>query len=571
MCNTNCYLSSFHRRLGLTSDAVPTIVNAPNPPPPLGKRKPPKERHELPTKRRKTALCPPSEESTGDQTGDSPTAEDSTLPTFEDSTLSPSCEDDEDVNRLHMNLKTLKTQVNKLRFKIRGIRKASSKAGKKRVVLQELQHLLPARAFAFVSTQLRLSQRARSRWTTEDKTFFLSLWHASPKCYRLLARVFTMPSVSTLKRVIKAVDVQPGFNANMLSTLGKAMENARPIDKICAIVTDEMSLKEALHYVEGSDRVEGFEDFGGGQRTHYVANHASVFMVRGIFTKWKQVFGYCLTSGPIHHVRLQSLLLQGIRELREAGLECVAFVCDQGAGNRAMLSRLGVSKEQPFFQVDGVPVFCLWDPPHLIKNIRNNWRKHGFSLDGANITWDVMEALYAYDSAQDIRMCPRLTKKHVHLPPFACMRVRLATQVLSHSVAVGITVLAGIKGLTGQQWESYQAAARLCENFNSLFDCFNSKELKDSTKLKCAVRDGSSHFAFLDSCMDWLPRLTLSDGKGLKKIPCVEGWEHNITCLKMLWAELRKRQGVSYLLTNRLNQDCLENVYSSIRGLSHTY
>ncbi|XP_063058153.1 52 kDa repressor of the inhibitor of the protein kinase-like [Engraulis encrasicolus] len=98
----------YNVRLGLTSDAVPTIVNAPNPPPPLGKRKPPKERHELPTKRRKTALCPPSEESTGDQTGDSPTAEDSTLPTFEDSTLSPSCEDDEDVNRLHMNLKTHK-------------------------------------------------------------------------------------------------------------------------------------------------------------------------------------------------------------------------------------------------------------------------------------------------------------------------------------------------------------------------------------------------------------------------------------------------------------------------------
>lgn len=38
-----------------------------------------------------------------------------------------------------------------------------------------------------------------------------------------------------------------------------------------------MSLKEALHYDEAADRVEGFEDFGRGQRTPYVANYASGF------------------------------------------------------------------------------------------------------------------------------------------------------------------------------------------------------------------------------------------------------------------------------------------------------
>lgn len=41
---------------GLKWDAVPTMVNAPNPPPPLDlklKRKPPKTRQELPPKRRK--------------------------------------------------------------------------------------------------------------------------------------------------------------------------------------------------------------------------------------------------------------------------------------------------------------------------------------------------------------------------------------------------------------------------------------------------------------------------------------------------------------------------------------
>ncbi len=148
------------------------------------------------------------------------------------------------------------------------------------------------------------------------------------------------------------------------------------------------------------------------------------------------------------------------------------------------------------------------------------------------------------------------------------MRVRFATQVLSHSVAVGIKTLADIKGLTGQRQRNFLAAARFCENFSGLFDCFNSKLLKDTHKLKCAISDASAHFPFFDNCLEWLPRLKLVGANSSKKqIPCVEGWQHNILCLKMLWSDLSQRHQVSFLLTNRLNQDCLENAFSSIRGM----
>jgi len=76
------------------------------------------------------------------------------------------------------------------------------------------------------------------------------------------------------------------------------------MDKVCAIITDDMSLKQAVPYNESADRIEGFEDFGRGQRTPHVANYASAFMV---FRKWK-LFGYCFTIGPIPHIRLQSFV-----------------------------------------------------------------------------------------------------------------------------------------------------------------------------------------------------------------------------------------------------------------------
>ena len=52
-------------------------------------------------------------------------------------------------------------------------------------------------------------------------------------------------------------------------------------EKCCAIVIDEMSLKESLVYNASMDCVEGFEDHGVSGKTCYVANHACVFMVRG--------------------------------------------------------------------------------------------------------------------------------------------------------------------------------------------------------------------------------------------------------------------------------------------------
>lgn len=145
-------------------------------------------------------------------------------------------------------------------------------------------------------------------------------------------------------------------------------------------------------------------------------------------------------------------------------------------GNRSMLAHVGVTKEKPYFEVDAVRLFCLWDPPHL-------WVHTGW--------W------YIYDSKQDIRLCCRLTTKHVHLPPFASMRVRFATQVLSHSIAVDIKTLAQIKLLTDQVQRNFMAATKFCENFDGIFNCFNSKQLKDSHKLKSAISDGSTHFPIL--------------------------------------------------------------------------
>ena len=64
--------------------------------------------------------------------------------------------------------------------------------------------------------------------------------------------------------------------------------------------------------------------------------------------------------------------------------------------------------------------------------------KHDFIVESKRVSWKYIKQFYEFDSNLKIRMAPKLTKKHIELPPFAAMRVCLAAQVLSHTVAAGI-------------------------------------------------------------------------------------------------------------------------------------
>ena len=58
-------------------------------------------------------------------------------------------------------------------------------------------------------------------------------------------------------------------------------------------------------------------------------------------------------------------------------------------------------------------------------------------------------------------MAPMLKDKHIDLSPFSTMRVNLAAQILSHSVAAGISTLVNLKHLP----ESAMYTAQFVEQF----------------------------------------------------------------------------------------------------------
>ena len=183
-----------------------------------------------------------------------------------------------------------------------------------------------------------------------------------------------------------------------------------------------MSIKEGLLYNVGRDIIEGFEDFGHIGQTRYIANHVIVFMIRGLASKWKQPIGYFLSSGPIRAKTLQSLTRSCISKVTETGLNVVALVCDQGSNNRSFIQHLEkVTIDRPYLMYENRKIFVFYDPPHLLKNVRNNLKKADLRIDEGVVSWQHIVDFYNFDKCQPIQMAPKLKDRHVELPPFSAM------------------------------------------------------------------------------------------------------------------------------------------------------
>lgn len=356
---------------------------------------------------------------------------------------------------------------------------------KKQRLLSELDELLPPSTMEFIRTQIRLSGRKKrgNRWTPAEKSLALSLLHTSPKAYKMLQQFLNLPGITTLKRTMRKVKIYPGFNGNILEALQKKVTAMPAGGEICAVVFDEMTIKEGLSYNVEEDNVEGLEDFGN-QRTSFAANHATVFMARGLLEPWKQAVGYFLSSGPINGNLLKCLLSQCVDKLIQIGLKVKAVICDQGSNNRKAIEGLGVTESRPYFCHNQNKIYVLYDPPHLLKNTRNNLKKTGYLVNEHDIEWGYIEEFFHLDSKNSVRMAPKLTRKHLRLSGFSALRVRLATQVLSHSVAAGISTMVTLQALP----EEATHTALFVERMDQLFNAFNSNNKRSVATKRCAMQ-----------------------------------------------------------------------------------
>ena len=218
-------------------------------------------------------------------------------------------------------------------------------------------------------------------------------------------------------------------------------------------------------------------------------------------------------------------------------------MCDQGSNNRSLFQKLGVTVKQPYFTHNGKEIIVFFDPPHLLKNIRNNMKRTGYIVNGDAVSWDHIQALFARDRSDRWRLCHKLTEAHIDIPPLKQMKVSLAAQVLSHSVSAAIKHMVNSGDLPKQTL----ATSDFCENFDILFNCFNSITFDDGHEFRRPITKKSGQLAWLKSTRRWLNSIKVPTGRSLH---CVEGWKLNIAALGRLWECLRKEHPVKVITNN---------------------
>ena len=111
--------------------------------------------------------------------------------------------------------------------------------------------------------------------------------------------------------------------------------------------------------------------------------------------------------------------------------------------------------------------------------------------------------------------------------------------------------------------EEAKYGADFIEQMDQLLNCCNSTTITSLGKMLQAVSNLSGHADYLKYMLQYMKAIQCKCGY---KLPCLQGWQISINTLLMLWEVLSIQHGFKFLLTNRLNQDCIENLFSLIRA-----
>ena len=212
----------------------------------------------------------------------------------------------------------------------------------------------------------------------------------------------------------------------------------------------------------------------------------------------------------------------------------------------------------------GKKIIYLFDPPHLIKAIRNNLLKYHFHFGGKVAKWNDIVTIFEKDRTLSIRCCPKLTKKHINLNGFTKMKVKYATQVLSHSVSATILLHVSLGALPSTATGSAEFIAVM----DKLFDSLNSSSLNGPKLHRRAVTKNSIHHQFFKEMIEFIQSIKVVSPATQEDVTnylkCLDGFCITINGVQSLWAML-SQENFQFLLTRRLNQDPLENFFGSIR------
>lgn len=262
----------------------------------------------------------------------------------------------------------------------------------------------------------------------------------------------------------------------------------------------------------------------------------------------------------------KSTLLHVISEIYNIGYTVVAVTSDMGSGNMGLWSEMGIgiAPKKCYFQHPvciELKVFVFADMPYLFKLVRNHFLDKEFNMNEVIINKKSLERLLAVNG-MDLKVAYKISQYHLDLQGTERQKVLPAMQLLSANTAAALRWCGQKSFLENVEWVE---TARMIQLLNDWFDIFNSKLMYGKHSGKNAYsKNLEEQNAILHKVTSFTYKLRVGSHKSLifQKgfIMCNNSLEQLLPYLSKMYST----DNIEYVITNRLNQNLLENFFYKI-------
>lgn len=192
------------------------------------------------------------------------------------------------------------------------------------------------------------------------------------------------------------------------------------------------------------------------------------------------------------------------------------------------------------YKIQDHTIIHCYDPPHLLKGIRNNLMTKKLTHHVTN-RWDVdnsthkeqrmaswkhIRESYNYSLKSSTKLLPKISAEHID-PKKSKMKVSLAAQIFSQTFGNMMLKYSDNRSLP----KRFADTAEILLFFNDLFDSFNGSCSLEKNELKAPVTENSIHFSFWNYALRMLSNMKFLDattGKETNRTSVLKHFESTI-------------------------------------------
>lgn len=428
--------------------------------------------------------------------------------------------------------------------------------------------------------------------------------------YEEFRKLIPLPSQRTLSRRIQKLKFEPGILYEIFELLKHKVTEMTYKDRDCIIMTDEMAIEEGIEYDSSLKQMFGNVTFP--LLTKRKAKNGMVVMLGGIQTHWKVIVAYELTdsiNNKEYGIHLKKLILKIVSLAEDIGLRVHLNTNDMGPLNIKMWKAFDIkcikvnATENPEInyldlhasivhpnqdspQKPTRRLHFMADVPHLFKNICQaliNNRSFTISdecvkeynLISNKVDFTGIEDLFNVQESfkSSLKLAPKLEEFKLHPTNFEKMKVKTSFHVLHRDVSSALRILAAqlehedMEDTSENEKEvkinTYLTTAWFIEFINKWFYLMTSRGPQDGALNPKYKESYNENLLFLKECIHVFKYIIVGNRKSWR--PIQTGLIISTTSVIEFATYCFEHLKYEYLLTGRLTQDALENLFCTVR------